>query len=159
MNPVPTSLCPRRIPIVYQLSVSQPENPVEAADDLFIVGDGDDRRVLLDRELAKKVHHDSGPFGVECRSRLVGENNPRPIGQCPSDRHTLRLAAGEVGWHGVFAMADLQVLKQIDRAPLCLALRTARQVKDQRDIVGAVKERQQVVELEDEANLLQSQPA
>lgn len=139
----------------HQPAIAQPEDPIQTADDLFIVGDGDDRRLLLDRELAKKIHDDARPLGIERGGRLVGEDDPRPIGQHPGDRDALRLAARELGWHGVLAMADLEVLKEVDRAPRRVVLGTARQVKHQRDIVGTVEERQQVVELKDEADLLQ----
>ena len=44
-----------------QLAIAQPEDPIETADDL-VVGHGDDRRLLLGRKLAKKIHHDPRPF-------------------------------------------------------------------------------------------------
>ena len=98
-------------------------------------------------------------LGVERGGRLVGEDDARTVGERPGDRHALGLAAGQLGGKGVLAMADLEIVQQLD-SPACVPRRLVpRQLQHHRHVVGGVEERQQVVELEDEADLLQPQPA
>jgi hypothetical protein len=61
--------------------LTQPEDAIETAEDLLVVGDGDDRGLLLGGELAKEVHVDASPFGVERSGRLVGDDDPWPVGE------------------------------------------------------------------------------
>ena len=62
------------------MSVAELEYPVEAIEDLVVVGDRDDRRLLLDGELAQEIHDDAGALGIQRGGRLVGEDDTRTIG-------------------------------------------------------------------------------
>ena len=47
---------------VVKVAVPQHEHAIEAIENLLIVGDGDDRRVLIHGQLAQEVHHDLRPL-------------------------------------------------------------------------------------------------
>ena len=55
---------------VVKVAVPQHEHAIEAIENLLIVGNGDDRRVLIYGQLAQEVHHDLRPLRVKCGSRL-----------------------------------------------------------------------------------------
>lgn len=46
------------IAIAVESSIAQLEDAIETIENLLVMGDGDDRGVLFDGELAKKIHHD-----------------------------------------------------------------------------------------------------
>ena len=109
--------------------------------------------------LRKQVHDDLGALGIERRRRLVGENDARPVGERAGDGDALRLAAGKLRRHGVLAVADLEIVEQLDGPLSRVGGIDAGQMQHERDIVGGIEERQQVVELEDEPDLFEPQPA
>ena len=135
------------------------EEPVETVEDLLVMGHGDDAGVLLGGELAQQVHDDARALAVQRGGRFVGEDDARAVGQRPGDGHALRLAARQQRRHGAGAVADLQIVQQFLRAGLRLCPALARQMQHQRDVVGGIEERQQVVGLEDEADLVEPQAA
>ena len=61
--------------------VAQSQHVVEAIEDLLVVGDRDDGGALLQRDPPQEVHDDPGALGIECRGRLVGEDDARMIGE------------------------------------------------------------------------------
>ena len=50
---------------------------IEAIEDLVIVGDGNDRSVLFDGQLAEQIHTIPARVEIERRCRLVSEDDPR----------------------------------------------------------------------------------
>lgn len=60
------------------------------------MGHADDRCVPIDSDFAKQVHHDSGALRIEGRGRLVGQDDPRLIGERAGDCDALGLAPGEL---------------------------------------------------------------
>lgn len=143
----------QRFRCALQGAVAKMEDVIEAIKNLLVVGDDDDRRLLFGGDALEQVHDDPGALRVERRRRLVRQNDPRVVGKCASDRHPLRLAAGQLGRKGVPAMTNFQVVKQLNSAAAGLLGRKAGQMQHHRDILGAGQERQQVVILKDEADL------
>jgi hypothetical protein len=71
--------------------------------------------------------------------------------------HPLRLASRQLGRECALAPADLQVVEELRSARSRVGDFVAGQLQHEGDVVGRVEERQQVVELEDETDLFQSQ--
>ena len=59
----------------FEPTVAQPKYVIEPIENHFVVGDADDRSILIDRDLAQQVHHDSGALRIERRGRFIGKNN------------------------------------------------------------------------------------
>ena len=99
---------------VVKVAVPQHEHAIEAIENLLIVGDGDDRRVLIYGQLAQEVHHDLRPLRVKCGSRLVGQNDAGAIGERPGDGNALRLASRKLCGKCVFAAPDFEIVEEVD---------------------------------------------
>ena len=83
----------------------------------------------------------------------------RAIGQRAGDGHALRLTAGQASRVSVPVVGDAQIVEQLHGpAPRRLGS-PAGEVQHDQDVLQAGQERDQVVELEDEADLVQPQPA
>ncbi len=131
--------------MAIEAAVAQIKNLVKAVENFLVVRYCDNRGILLDSDFAKHVHHDSGALGVQCCRRLVGENNPRPVGECACNGDPLRLAAGEFGWHRVLAMTDFEVVQQLDRALPCGPGICASELQHESNIVSGIEEGDQIV--------------
>jgi hypothetical protein len=122
------------------------------------MGDDQDRRLLVEGDAAQQVHDNPGPFGIERRRRLVGEDDLRPVGQRSGDRDALRLPAGQLGRHCIPPASDLQVVEEFDGPRPGSSRAQARQLHDLHNVLGRVEERQEIVGLEDEPDLFKPQP-
>ena len=69
-------------------------------------------------DLPQEIHHDLRTDGVQSRRRFIRQDDPRPTGQRPGDRHTLRLLARQFRWHRDRPSSVLQVRHRIDRSTL-----------------------------------------
>ena len=77
----------------------------------------------------------------------------------PADAGALRLAAGELARHRVLTTLDAEIGQQLERAFLRLRGTHPGEYPRYRDILPRIEERQQIVRLEDEADLFQPQAA
>jgi len=93
------------------------------------------------------------------RRRFVRQDDAGPIGERAGNRHPLGLAARQNGRERVPAVADFQIVQKLDRSPSRFRGIRPGQVERDGDVVGAVEERQEIVELKDEADLVQEQSA
>ena len=91
---------------------------------------------------------------VEVAGRLVGEQDRRIDRQRARDRDALALAARQLVGQVLQAVAELDERQQLARALVDLSARPAAQVQRQADVLEARQRRQQVEELEDEADLV-----
>ena len=80
------------------------------------MGDGDDRRVALHRELAQQVHDDAGALGIERGGRLVGENDARAVGERAGIvMDLLKKVAAEQAAGIVVVTHDEKIFNRLDR--------------------------------------------
>ena len=138
-----------------QPAVAQPEDVIEAVEDHFVMGHDDDRGTLIDGDPAQQIHHDSSARRIERGGRLIGKNDARPVGERAGDRHSLRFAAGELLGQGMLAVADFEVIEQLDGARAGGRRFETGKMQHHRDIVAAVEKRQQIRVLKDEPNLVE----
>ena len=140
-------------------AVAEPENVIEAVENHFVMRDTNDRSILFDGDPAQQIHHYSGARRVERRGRLICENDARPVGERAGNRDALPLPAGQLRRHRVPTVADLQVVQQLDGACESRRGTKSRKLQHHGDIVGGVEEGQQIGVLENEADLVEPQPA
>ena len=93
---------------------------------------------------------------VEISGRLVGQQQRRVVGERPRDRHALLLAARELGRIVMAAFGQADLVEQRRRARA--ALRHAGDLHRHEDVLERGQRRQQVEELEDEADAQAAQP-
>jgi hypothetical protein len=79
----------------HQLAVFEPEHPVRLIGDRSIMGDEDDRGSRGAGEAAEELDDRQARLAVEVAGGLVGEDDRRPVGQCPGDSDPLLLAAAQ----------------------------------------------------------------
>ncbi len=95
--------------------------------------------------------------GVERAGRLVGQEQVGPVRQRPADRHALLLAAGEGARQGVVLVGEAERFEQLGRARLRLSPASTDEALRQLDVRRDVEMRDEVVLLEDVADLLASE--
>ena len=78
------------------LSVAQPNCPLREARDIRIVRDKNERGARGVVQLEHDLDHRLARFRVKVASRLVGEQNLRPVNKRPGQGDTLLLAAGKL---------------------------------------------------------------
>src|SRR5207237_953909 len=71
--------------------------PIAWGTRIRVVGDEDERDVLLSVEPLQEIDQLLGCLGVDGPGRLVEQDDRRPVDHRPRDRHALRLTAGELG--------------------------------------------------------------
>ena len=126
------------------------------------VGDGRHARVVRDHDdglagsvlLAEELDHGLRRRRVERTGRLVGEQERGPVRERSADRHALLLASGERARHGVGLVGEAERAQELGRAGLGLLATRADEPLRQIDVGGHVQMRDQVVLLEDVADLL-----
>ena len=121
--------------------------------DREVVRDDDDR-VALAVEVGEELEDLVAGLRVERARGLVGEQQRRPVGERAGDRDALPLAAGERGRQDLRLLGDADLLEQLERALAPLLARHAGVEHRQLDVAHDGGLRQQVVLLEDEADLL-----
>ena len=89
---------------------------------------------------------------VERAGRLVGEDHARPVDQRAGDRHALALPARELVGQLVGVLGQPQARQQLGAALVAAARAAQREL--QRDVLDRREERQEVVRLEDEPDLV-----
>ena len=77
------------------VEVFKPKTPREPRGDLWGVGDDEEGDVVLGAGAREQVNHLILVGGVDAGRRFIGEDHPRPVGECPGHRHPLLLADRE----------------------------------------------------------------
>ena len=115
------------------------------------MGDHDDRLAELVDGAAQEVEHVAAGRRVEVAGRLVGEDHGGAGDQCPRDRDALLLAAGELGRAMGAPVPESDGLDQ-RLEPGGIGVLAGDPHRQQHVLLGG-EDRQQVVALEDEADL------
>ena len=109
-------------------------------------------------ELGDQRQHVGAVLGIEIAGRFVGDEQRRLMDQRAGDRGALHFAAGDLLRVVRQPMRDADALGERPRAAFRLLVLHAREQAGQRDVVADRQRRQQVEELEDEADLLAAHP-
>ena len=103
--------------------------------------------------LNELLEHALGGGRVEIAGRLVGKEEPRPIGDGAGDGHALLLAAGKLRGAVIAALGNAERVEELARALLGFGSRQAKDELRQHDVLERREFRQEMVELIDEADL------
>ena len=122
--------------------------------DVHVVRHDDDRRAEPRVQVANQREDLLAGARVEVAGRLVGEQDRRIDRQRAGDRDALPLAARQLVGQMLQPVSELHERQQLARALVDLLARPAAQVQRQADVLEARQRRQQVEELEDEADLV-----
>ena len=135
--------------LVRDAAVGHGDHAVGHVGDGGVVGDDDaDGAELAVDALDRLQHHDAGG-DVERAGGLVAEQHVRPLGDGAGDGHALLLAAGELRREVVHAVAEAD-----QRQRLLGRHRVVGDLGDQGDVLARGEAGDQVVELEDEADVM-----
>ncbi len=80
---------------------------------LRVVADDDGRRALLTRELRQQAVDDHRARGVELAGGLVGDQEPRPVGEGSAQRDALLFAAGQLAGQRSRAVVQTDALEEL----------------------------------------------
>ena len=145
------------LPVGNDHAVGNLDDPVGLAGNFRIVGDDNDG-VALAVELGQNAHQIGAALLVERTGRLVGEDHVATVHQRPRHADALLLAAREFVRAVEHALAEAESGQQLLR-PLA-PCRTVRPGINRwhLDVFGGIEIGQQLVALEDEAEILPPQP-
>ena len=73
----------------------------------------DERHAVVGAGRAEEIDHLLLVGGIDAGGRLIGEDNPRPVGQGPGHGHTLLLAGGELRGAMVEAVAEVDRAEEL----------------------------------------------
>jgi hypothetical protein len=135
------------------------EDVIETVKDHLVMGDDDDRGALLNCDPAQQIHHDAGARRVQWRGRLIRQYDARTVGERTGNRHALGFTPGKLLGQRMLAVADLEIVELFDGAGARGGSAHPHEMHRYGDVVAAVKERQKIWVLENEADLLEPQPA
>ena len=136
------------------VAVSHPHDPVRDRGDLRVMGDHDDGSTET-VHLLDEVEHALASLLVEVSGRLVGQDQPRSVGQGARDGYPLLLAAGKPGRPEVHSFFQPDLLQEAATSLAALRSRDAAEGHRQRHVVQRAHGRDQVEALEDGADVLQ----
>src|SRR3954451_10679023 len=117
-----------------------------------VMSDHDGRLSVVRDHLAYEVEDLGARGGVEVAGRLVREDDRRTRGERPGDGHTLLLASRELRWPVGAAVVEAGPLDDLFD-PLLVDL-AAGELERKPDVLLRVQHREEVEELEDEADVL-----
>ena len=123
------------------------------------MGDDDQGGASGVHRVQQHLHGPLGGQGVQGAGGLVGEEQTRVGHQCSRDGGPLRLPARELGGALVQVLAEPQLAQGLAGLGQRPPARGARQEQGDGDVVQGGEVRQELAELEDEAELLQAQAA
>src|SRR5581483_4044187 len=135
-------------------AVAKCDRAAAATRDGHVVRDDDDGRIQSTVKIANESEDVFTGARVEIARRLVGEEYRRVDRQRPGDRDTLALAARQLVGQMIDAMSQLHEIEELTGARLDLPPRPPAQVQRESDVFETGERRQQVEELEDEADLV-----
>ena len=123
------------------------------------MGDDDQAGTSGAHRVQEYLHGPLGGQGVQGAGGLVGEEQTRVGHQCSRDGGPLRLPARELGGALVQVLAEPQLAQDLAGLGQRPPARGARQEQGDGDVVQGGEVRQELAELEDEAELFQAQAA
>ena len=141
--------------VVHDAAVAQHDDAVGGGRRARVVRDHDDRLAELVDCAAQHVEHVGGRLGVEVAGRLVGEHHGRTRDQRAGDRDALLLAARQLG--GPVRQAVAQADGVDHRVEPLVVDGGAGERQRERDVLPRGQHRDEVVRLEDEAELVAPQ--
>ena len=121
--------------------------------DLGVVGHDHESLAALAVEAAEEGQDIGRPRRVEVPGRLVTQHQRGPIDERPGDRNALLLAAGELGGSVPRAIGQADEIERRERLGPPLGAAVAGVFGGERDVLGGAERRDEVVRLEDEAEL------
>src|SRR5215467_7164754 len=136
--------------------VGEKDDPVGVARGRRVVGDHDDGLAELAHAAAEQVQDLRAGAGVEVAGGLVGEDDFRPADQGPRDGDPLLLPAGQL--RRAVPQPRAQAHRVHDRVEPGPVGGAPRDVQREGDVVRGGECGQQVVGLEDEADVVAAQP-
>src|SRR6266849_2858176 len=131
----------------------QPERAPHGRRQPIVVGRDHERRAVLLVQLEHELLDVLAGGRVEVAGRLVGEEKPGALGEGACHRHALLLAPGELPRPVREPLAEPDPLEQVGRPRARRGLWLAGDQARQHDVLQRGEVAQQVVELEDEADL------
>jgi hypothetical protein len=134
-------------------TVDQRDQPVGALDDARIVRHHEDRGAVFGRGLLEQIEDLEGRGPVECRGRLVGEDQPGTVDEGARDRHALRFAGRKRARLAVDPVGEAEPFENGDPAPPHLARRAGADLHRHLDVLVGRQRVEQVVRLEDEPDV------
>src|SRR5437660_7208348 len=135
----------------------QPNDSVAIHNDIKIVRNHDNSQAVTAVQVAEQLDDLAPGSGVEVSGRLIGQQDARLIDQGTGDGGTLHLAAGQFARPMPEPLAQADSFQEFHAPPpqwLTLAQPAPRGMLDHlrhQDVFERIELRQQVVELEDEA--------
>ena len=129
-------------------AVREANDAIGHAGDRGVVGDDDGRRAELAVDAFERLEDDDAGRDVERAGRLVAEQHVRPLGDGAGDRHALLLAARELRGKVVEPMVEADHPEGLLRRH-----RVLDDLGDERHVLARRQARDQVVELEHEADV------
>ena len=149
------SCCVALAELTHDLAVGEEEHAVRHGRRACVVRHHDDRLAVLVDRAAEELEDLPARGRVEVAGRLVREQHRRLRDERAGNRDALLLPAGELGRAVRQPVAETHVGDELVE-PAVLRL-LARDRQRERDVLLRVKHRQQVEELEDEADVLTPQ--
>ena len=77
--------------------VGQLDHPIGQSG-IFVFMSHHYNRLAFFMQIQKNIEHHFGSFRIEVGRRFVGKQDFWIVADCPSDRHPLLLAAGQLAW-------------------------------------------------------------
>ena len=103
--------------------VADRDPAVHAGGEVHIVGGDEGREAARPDQRCKRAEHVVGGLRVEIAGRLVGQQHPRPIGDCTRNRDPLLFAAGQFGRAVALALSETKIAEKFARAGGSLSTR------------------------------------
>ena len=135
------------------MAVEEADRALGISGDIGLVRDHGDGQAKLGVQPRQELHDLVRACGVEIAGRLVGDEQGRPGDDGARDRHALLLAAGELGRRVVLAADKADLGQRFHREVMTLAGGDAAIDQRQFDILHRGGARQEIVALEDEADI------
>ena len=128
----------------------------EPGRQFFVMGDEHQGGAEPFDQVDEQLHDDPGIHRVERRRRFVGQDDRRPMGQCPRDGDPLALADRQARRHRGKLLGDAQPLRQFRNET---GVGRAQHLLGQGDVLPHRQERQEPARLDDVAEAPGAQPA
>ena len=138
----------------FNQSVFDVDGSVGELGESLVVGDDDEGLPKLITQVKEELVQFLLVLGIEGARGFVGKDDGGVVDECPCHSHTLFLATREFGGLMLDAVAEVQIVEQFLGAHLCLLFALASDEGWNADVLQRRELRQELVELEDEAEVL-----
>src|SRR5690606_22959825 len=129
-----------------------------AASELGVVRDEHERRLVLLVQADQQIDDARTRLAIQVAGRLVGEQDPRVVRERARDRDALLLAAGQLLWVVVDALAESDALQQRTRTLCQIAIDGARELERDEHVLECSERRDQLERLEHEPRVARAKP-